>query len=92
MCPSYPDSTWENGPDGEPLHHPTQHISYICDKGSKQLDGETTYWKNSTIMTLLKIQLRIFLMERKTRCRSRSRVISRTKRRSASFMAFGMLP
>ncbi|RKF62929.1 hypothetical protein GcM3_143014 [Golovinomyces cichoracearum] len=23
MCPSYPDSTWENGPDGIPLYHTT---------------------------------------------------------------------
>ncbi|KAI0991854.1 hypothetical protein K3495_g16333, partial [Podosphaera aphanis] len=24
MCPSCPDSTWENGPDDAPLHHPTR--------------------------------------------------------------------
>ncbi|RKF76825.1 hypothetical protein GcM1_224048 [Golovinomyces cichoracearum] len=24
MCPSYPNSTWENGPDGIPLYHPTE--------------------------------------------------------------------
>ncbi|KAI1006569.1 hypothetical protein K3495_g1652 [Podosphaera aphanis] len=40
MCPSCPDSTWENGPDGVPHHHPTHGVlSYIYERDVKQDGG-----------------------------------------------------
>ncbi|KAI1003828.1 hypothetical protein K3495_g4391 [Podosphaera aphanis] len=36
MCLGYPDSTWENGPDGVPHHHPTQVLPLATSPTSKQ--------------------------------------------------------
>ncbi|RKF65313.1 hypothetical protein GcC1_123013 [Golovinomyces cichoracearum] len=41
MCPSYPESTWENGPDGIPLYHPTYNGD-ICINLHQQL-GDTIF-------------------------------------------------